>query len=209
MHKTYYILIFIFFGSITAVAQKTIQKQYSSAEIVKLSIEDDAIFKITVRSSKEKYITLSVHISGENSENIIIAENLSKGKLSLKTEFSPFFKPKNDKLAAHKVIAVEVDLIIPQSVSLEIKSKLASVTTHGLISNLEVSIDKGNCILKDFLGNAHLKTTDGNIVVKALPSVSGKAITISGTAENNLKAGGKFFIEAESINGNISLQQTE
>ncbi|MAB56108.1 MAG: hypothetical protein CL524_01025, partial [Aequorivita sp.] len=149
------------------------------------------------------------HISGEHSENVIVEENITENTLSLKTDFSPFFLPEDDKLAAHKVMAVEVDLTIPQTISLEIKSKLAAVTAEGRIYELAVSIENGACVLTNFMGNAHLKTTDGNIWVRATSTVSGQATSTHGTVENKLWGNGKFFVEAESINGDISLLQTE
>ncbi|WGF93365.1 DUF4097 family beta strand repeat-containing protein [Aequorivita marisscotiae] len=140
---------------------------------------------------------------------MIIEENFSEGKLSLKTGFAPFFVLNNDKLAAHKLMAIEVKLIVPETLSLEIKSKLASVAIDGTIKNLAVSLQRGNCFATNFSGNAHLKTTDGTITVYAADAVGGKAISTRGKIENNLPPNGKFFIEAESINGNIRMLQTK
>ncbi len=209
MRQIFFIIALICFGINWSVAQKTIQKEFSSEGIKMLSIRDDAIFKITVHASEEKSIKLAVHISGEHSENVIVEENVTENTLSLKTDFSPFFLPEDDKLAAHKVMAVEVDLTIPQTISLEIKSKLAAVTAEGMIYELAVSIENGTCVLTNFTGNAHLKTTDGNIRVRATSTVSGQATSTHGTVENKLWGNGKFFVEAESINGDISLLQTE
>lgn len=191
------------------MAQKNIQKEFSAEGIRTLSIVDDAIYKITIHSSPEKYIKLSMHISGEHSESVIVEEKISKNTLSLKTGFVPFFVLENDKLAAHKVMAVEVELIIPETISIEIKSELASVETLGPMSNLAVSLKNGSCVLNNFLGNAHLNTTDGNITVVAQKNVSGKALSKHGTVQNNLFSTGEFFVEAESINGNIILLQTK
>jgi len=209
MRQIFFIIALICFGINSSVAQKTIQKEFSSEGIKTLSIKDDAIFKITVHASEEKSIKLAVHISGEHSENVIVEENVTENTLSLKTDFSPFFLPEDDKLAAHKVMAVEVDLTIPQTISLEIKSKLAAVTAEGKIYELAVSIEDGTCVLTNFTGNAHLKTTDGNIRVRATSTVSGQATSTHGTVENKLGGKGKFLVEAESINGDISLLQTE
>ncbi len=106
-------------------------------------------------------------------------------------------------------MAVEVKLIIPKEISIEIKSKLASVFASGSYKNLAVSIESVNCELRNFSGNAHLKTVNVNITVFANSIVSGKAISKNGIVENELSSGGKFLIEAENINGSISLLQTK
>jgi hypothetical protein len=209
MAKILFIVSFLIFGIAFCNAQKVIQKEFDSDEISKLSIIDDAIFKITIQSSEEPTIKVYAHISGEHSENIIIEEKIVAGNLSLKTGFTPYFTLENDKLAAHKVMAIELKITVPQKIALEIKSKLASVNFNGSIENVSISLENGNCVLTNFSGNAQLKTIAGNITVRAQNNVSGKAISKNGTVENNFLNKGKFFVEAESINGNISFLQTK
>lgn len=190
-------------------AQKVIEKEFSSEEIYKLSIVDDAIFKIEIQSSENSTIKISANISGEKSESIIIEEKIVEGILSLKTGFAPFFSLENDKLAAHKVMAIELKITVPSTISIEIKSKLASVFANGTYKNLAVSIENSNCDLQNFSGNAHLKTISGNITVIANNTVSGIAVSKNGILKNELSKNGKFLVEAESINGIISLLQTK
>lgn len=209
MERTFLLIVILFFGSNCSVAQKIIEKEFSANGIHKLSLDDDSIFRIKITSSKRESIKMKVHVSGEHSEAIIIEKNRSKGRLSLKTAVMPYFTFENDKLAAHKVMAIEVELFIPKSISVEIKSKLASLETVGRITNLAVSLKNGDCTLVDYSGNAHLKTEDGNIYVKSKSKISGTAISKNGTVENTLPTRGKFLVEAESINGNIYLLQTK
>ncbi len=209
MHKTIFIFLFFFSGSYCLVAQKVIEKEFSAKDIHSLSIQDDAIFNIKIISSRRETLMLKVHISGEHSEAIIIEEKLSEGRLSLKTGIIPYFVFENDKLAAHKVMAVELVLFIPETTSVEVKSKLASLETLGTIKKLAVSLQNGSCILTDFSGNAHLKTVDGNIIVKAKREVLGNAISKNGSVENTLLKQGEFLVEAESVNGSIYMLQTK
>lgn len=209
MQKIFVLVTFLFFGSYCCVAQKVIEKEYSVDGINTISIKDDSIFKIKITSSERESIKTAFHISGEHSETIIIEESLIEEKLLLKTGVMPYFAFENDKLAAHKVMAVEVELHIPEHISVEIKSKLASVESIGNIQNLEVFLQNGNCSVVDFLGNAHLKTELGDIKVSAKKNVAGKAISKNGTVKNTLPRKGKFLVDAESINGNINLSQTK
>ena len=174
-----------------------------------LSIDDDAISKIEIHSSEESIIKISVHISGEHSESVVIEEKTSEGKLFLKTAFAPFFTLENDKLAAHKVMAIELKINVPKTIAVEIKSKLASVLANGTYENIAVSIENSNCDLRNFSGNAHLKTVKGNITVLANNDVSGKAFSKYGIVRNELTSNKKFLVEAESIHGSISLLQTK
>lgn len=209
MAKKSIILFFLVFGSTFCYAQKVIQKKFPSEEISEFSITDNAIFKIEIQSSEESTITVSAHISGEHAENIIIEEKIVDGTLFLKTGFAPFFTFENDKLAAHKIMAIELKITVPKTIAVEIKSKLASVNFNGNIKNLRINLENGNCTLTNFSGNAQLKTIGGNITAQTQKNVSGNAISKNGTVENNLSSKGKFLIAAESINGSISLLQTK
>jgi DUF4097 and DUF4098 domain-containing protein YvlB len=64
-------------------------------------------------------------------------------------------------------------------------------------------------MLNKFQGNALLKTSQGSIKVNAQIHVSGQAFSKNGKVMNSLPLKGKYFIEAESIDGNISLFQTK
>ena len=209
MLKFIFILTLFTFGKHFCWAQKIIQKEFSAESISSLVILDDNIFKIEIKSSKNSEIILNVHISGEHSESVVIEEKIAQEKLTIHTGFAPFFNLENDKLSAHKIMAIEVELIIPEHISVEIKSKLATVEAEGKLINLAIFLENGNCALRNFLGNAHLETVVGNITVHAQNNVSGTAFSKFGTVENTLPKKGRFFIEAESNYGNISLLQTE
>lgn len=209
MRPIAFITVIIFLGIHSSVAQKTIEKQFSSAGIRTLSIIDDAIFKITIRASEEESIRLAVHISGEHSENVIVEENIRENTLSLKTGFSPFFLPENDKLAAHKVMAIEIELAVPSAIAIEIKSNLAAVFSQGHFKNLAITLANGTCELQDFSGNAQIQTDDGSILVLAQGLVTGVGTSTYGTVINNLPAQGVYRVVAESTEGNIMLLQTK
>lgn len=91
MNKTIFITVFILLGSYCCLAQKIIDKEFSTEGIHKLAIIDDSVFRIRILSSKREFIKMKVYVSGENSETVIIEENLSKATLSLKTALTPYF----------------------------------------------------------------------------------------------------------------------
>lgn len=209
MVKKSVIVFLLVFGTAFCTAQKVIQKEIASEGIQTLSIADDIIYKITIQSSEASIVKISAQISGEHAESVVIETRIIEETLSLKTGFTPFFDLENDKLAAHKVMAIEMEIALPKEMAVEIKSKLASVNTDGIFKNLDISIENGNCNLTNFSGNAHIKTMGGNIAVWAKNTVSGEAISKNGTVGNELPKQRKFLVEAESSSGNISLLQTE
>jgi hypothetical protein len=211
MHKIFFILIpvFILFGINPCLAQKTIQKEFSTEGIKTLIIRDDAIFKLNIESSQTNSIKVIAHSYGENSENVVIEEKLRDKALYISTGFSPYFEKINDKLAANKVMSIEMEITLPKQMSVQIESKIASVTASGNYKNVDIGLGEGSCTLKNFSGNAMLLTKHGNITVFAQDRVKGTAFSRRGKVENKLPKQGKYAIKAESINGSIFLFQTE
>ena len=209
MNKVIFLILFGCVGNGHCFGQKIIQKEFDPKEVHTLSVQDDALFKITIVSSESSNIKMSLHISGEHSENIVVEEKLINGTLFLSTGFNPFFVMENDKLAAHKVMSLQMDIVVPTNISLAIKSKLAFVFTMGAFKNLAISTENGSCFLNDFKGNAQIKTTSGSINVFVRKNVSGQAFSKYGTVENKLPQGRQYTVFTESVNGNISMEQTK
>ncbi|MDN3722934.1 hypothetical protein QRD02_00945 [Aequorivita sp. SDUM287046] len=210
MQKLIVILIVFLLGSISGASQhKIIEREYSANGIRELTIEEDAIFKIRIRTEATEKIKITVRITGEHSESVLLEAKFSEEKISLHTGFVPYFIMENDKLAAHKVMAIEMDLILSETISVAIKSTLASVESLGTMMEFSAALEMGNCEMFGFSGNAHLKTVSGNITVFAEDDVSGKAVSKYGNIENELLKNKKFLLEAESMHGNIRLLQTK
>ncbi len=209
LYRIIFLIVVLSFVHGSCLGQKIIQKEFDAENIQSLSIEDDALFKITLISSETGKIQMKLHVSGEHSESIVVEEKLINGTLFLSTGFTPFFVLENDKLAAHKVMALQMEIFVPRHISVLIKSKLASVLASGIFENLAIALEYGSCILKEFSGNAHLKGVNGDITVVAEQNVSGHAVSKSGTVVIKLPKDQLYTIFAESINGNISMEQTK
>lgn len=186
-------------------AQKIIEREIDASSISVIEINSDVVFNITITSKDITKVKIRTSIEGENFENILLSIIEEEGRLRITPEFTPFFEAKNDKLAAHKVIAIEMELIVPENIEIKIKSNLATVKTIGKFRSIEASLGTGNCILENFSGNALIKTKQGFIRASANKSVYGIANSKKGSVTNELTTKGKYRIEAESFEGDISL----
>jgi hypothetical protein len=204
------LIIFLFLLiSSEAWAQKILEKSWDAAGIQAVEIRSDAVFNITIASEATNTILLTTKVEGETYEQVVLEVSKEKELLTIGTGFTPYFNAKNDKLAAHKVLSIEMELTLPKGLSLYVFSKRASVKATGHYNQLNVSLATGTCLLSNFKGNALLLTKEGDIRVTALNSVRGEASSITGTVVNKLSTYGKYTLIAESINGNITLSQTK
>lgn len=203
------ITIGMFFLVQLVFPQKVMQKQWDAVGVSLLKLSSSEVYTITVETKATDVISVITKVEGETYENVMVSSYRKENALVLSTAYRPYFVAENDKLAAHKVIAIEMHLVIPEDLTLAIDARIASVQVTGSFQNLEIQLENGNCGLLDFLGNATLHTKNGYIHVSALKDVSGTAITREGTIINTLPHKGLFHVEAESITGDIILRQTQ
>ncbi|WP_432412090.1 hypothetical protein [Rasiella sp. SM2506] len=190
--------------------QKELSRTYFAEGIENISIDANGVHSLNVVAAKVEEISVSVHLEGETSEEIVIKEQLENNQLALGFSSWPLAKTYNDKLSAHKIISVAVTLSIPEHLFVSITSNTTAVFAEGTFKSLSVDIEDEICVLQDFNGDATLKTNRGTILVLVQnKSTSAKATTTYGTLENTLSKYGIFTIYAESVHGNISLQQTQ
>ncbi|MEL6810049.1 MAG: hypothetical protein AAFP76_01800 [Bacteroidota bacterium] len=208
INKVLHIFLFLFIIQL-GYSQKITEKSWDSGEIQKLWIESNVVSMIRIISEDTTLISLTARMEGEYSEQVLVTTREENGTLSLQTDFTPFFKQPNDKLAAHKVFSVEFDLVIPKDLEVVISSEGASLETSGEIRSIKVVLAKGNCSFKDFLGNAEVFTEAGNIEVFAQDQVKGIAESQNGTVKNDLLSTAKYMVEARSVNGDIRLLKSQ
>ncbi len=202
-------LLLLFILSANCFSQKTIEKEIDATLINSIEINSDLVNSITVFSSNTNVIKVTTKIEGEHYENVILSLIEKDHKLYINPDFTPFFEADNDKLAAHKVQSIEMNLLIPERLELSIKSKIASVQSNGSFNSIFVILENGNCTLREFIGNAVIKTNIGFIAVYAKEKIFGEALSKKGIIINNLSENinSKYRIFAESKVGSISLFQ--
>lgn len=184
-------------------------REFDASLINGIEINSNIINSILIHSEKTNRVKLLTRIEGENYENVVLSMIEKDNILYLKPDYTPFFESENDKLAAHKVQAIDIKIIVPEDIEISINSKTASVTTIGKLSSLLVTLDIGNCDLQEFIGDANLKTNKGYISVTVNEKMYAKAISKKGTIINELSKNleSKYKILAETNEGNISLSQ--
>ncbi|MEZ4859473.1 MAG: hypothetical protein R2781_11755 [Flavobacteriaceae bacterium] len=201
--------LFLNFGCIVyGHSQKVIEKSWDTSVFDKLEIVSDEVFKIKIETKPTSVIKLTTKIEGENFENVTLEASEKVKTLTLKPTYSPYFEAKNNKLAAHKLISIEMTLTLPESMEVFINATIASLEMHGKILNLDVNLRDGHCVLYNFIGNASLNTKQGDITVFAKENVSGIASSKNGMVLNQLLNEGLYLLKAQSVNGNISLLKT-
>ena len=208
MRKFLNISIFIFV-TISLHAQKVMDKAWSSEGLESIDIRSDEVFNIFISNSDDEQITAVIKVEGETYENVVLEVDKKEASMVINTAYAPYFEPYNDKLAAHKVLAIEMHVKVPARLKVNVEAEIATVVATGTYKFLDLALDRGNGEVKDFQGNARVYTKEGFIKVKARNGTAGTAKSVRGKVVNELPSKGLFMVEAESISGDIWLLQTQ
>lgn len=204
----YFFIVIAFFFCLPVNAQKKTLEVIDATEIESLVISSDEIFKITISTSSLKEIRISTRADGEYFDEISLESELKEGRLILRSAYREILQSGYDKLSAHKVLSMEVELEIPEGMRVEIVSNVATVFGRGKYEELFIQLKSGSCYLEEFHGDAVVNTFSGNVVIKT----SDAQVTASsrhGEVDVLDNSFGSNKIAVTSINGNISVQKTK
>lgn len=189
-------------------AQHITKKTYSAEDITSVNIIGENIFKISVETQPINEIRIHSRIEGENSESIVLVDRSSDENFNIEAKFQPIIKNPNDKLSAHKVISIEVELVIPENLNLLVYLHDADINIVGQYNKTLVSSNNGNIFLDDFLGDLKIFTQNGNIFL------STNNVKVSTTSKNGIVKkekldSGKNKIDIKTINGDITIIKSQ
>ena len=204
----YIIYIFFLLFVYQIQAQKTSAKSFSSKGVSTLVIDGNSIFKIVVETARTKSISIFSEVTGENNEHVVLFTDIKDKKLHISSAFHPMFVANNDKLSAHKLISIELKLIIPENMKLLISSDIALVFLSGSYKYVDAELINGSFNAEKFYGNLLVNTIHGDIKLQtnwAQVEVSTK----HGSIKKEAIKLGKHQISLNSINGNIRVNKIE
>ncbi len=208
-HTYLFILLYVVFTS-NLLSQKRLFKEYDAQGIESISIDSDEIFQIRLISSKTDKIRIYTIIEGETFETSLLHSKLTEDQLEITTGRTPDFVPFNDKLSAHKILSIVLEITIPEGLTIDIYSALASVELTGRYDVLRINLDRGGCQLLDFRfrESVQISTISGNIFVdtigaKILAQSRNGNVVISNSIQGNR------IMQLKSIHGDITVENSQ
>lgn len=150
-------------------AQKRLTQTYDATAIKELYIHSNEIFKIKITTGEVREITVATIIDGETFASTMLNTFTNDGVLKITTGKTPDYIPFNDKLAAHKVIAIELEITIPRGLDVSIYSTLASVDTYGKLGQVRIDLGRGHFKGEEFRfrESGKINTISGSIYISS------------------------------------------
>lgn len=174
-------------------------------EIKKVELHLDAVSRVLLKTHKDKHIIFRSVAEGEYRDAIFLAHELVESVFYVSSKYDHKFADGFDKLSAMKVFSIEVEVLIPEHLSVFISSSTANLQAIGRFYELNVALKSGNILFENFEGNGHLHTYNGNVDIS---TVDTKVVATSRNGTVNITNFDvtRYFVEIKSINGNINVQ---
>ena len=190
-------------------AQKRGEQTYDIQDITAIHIESDIIFKITITAQSTQEIQLNTMVDGETYASTIVHSKVIDDRLEIYTGRTPDFTPFNDKLSAHKVLSIELEISVPEGIDININSTLAEVHLEGSYGTLQINLGRGGLIGREIRFRESIINTISGHVTLSLDKAN-----VSASSRNGLKKIDHIFNQGpqctiESIHGDIEVLQVK
>lgn len=163
MQKALFILFLIFFVNANCFAQKITQEVISAYEIEEIYIHTAKIFQLNIFSTTDNFIKVETKMEGEYYRDIKVTTVTKNKQLRLSCELAEGFQLPNDKLSAHKVFSITMNVYIPQRLKVQIEGDETQVHITGNYKKIWAALISGSYIIDDFQAEAKILTKKGNI----------------------------------------------
>lgn len=163
MQKPFFILLFIFCIHASCFSQKITQQTFSIHEIEEIRINTDKIFQLNIFSTTDTTLKIETKMEGEYFKDVNITSFTKNKQFQLSCELAEGFEIPNDKLSAHKVFSVSMNIYIPTQLKVQLEGDATQIYVTGTYKKFLAILISGNYTLENFHSEAKIQTKKGNI----------------------------------------------
>ncbi len=191
-----------------ACGQKFVKKAMLLPHITSIQIDAQQFSEVELTTAPGVELQLEAKMEGEYQRDIGIELTENGNTLTISGSFQPFFEAPNDKLSAHKVVAVTLLVRVPEDQIVGIYGTNTRVVAGGIFRDLEIVVSDGQCSLENPEGLIRVTTLSGDILLSAENGVV-KANSKYGQVEKPELPFGKNQFTLESVRGDILIRKTQ
>jgi len=200
-------LVLLFFPCIV-LGQKVVRKTLINPDTKFIQIDTKNCYQVKFHSAENRELRVKASIEGEYAKDLVVRIEEEGQNVIVSTDFLPNFVAPNDKLSAHKVISIRLDIAIPQYSNVNIYGTNTHVIGSGKYRNLKITLAEGDCILENVSEAIEVKTQSGAIHLIASAGIF-DAESNYGVVKIAELPKGNFNYSLKSVEGNITVSNTK
>lgn len=102
----------------------------------------------------------------------------------ISADFQPLFINPNDKLSAHKVVSIALEISVPEYKNVDVFGTNTNLYAKGIYEDLNITLSDGRCNLENVSESVEVTTQKGDILLAA-PSGNITAESVYGKVKGN------------------------
>ena len=189
--------------------QKNIMHQkVLDEEITSLYFDLNNVFVITFSTIASNEVVITARSEGEYANHFVIRELRNANEMSFIGDIAFTFPNYQDKLSAHKVHAINIDIQVPSSLNVYVRSDIGNLFITGNYKNFLADLQSGDCNLNAVSGQLKIQTVGGDInarVKKAKVTAQSKL----GRITREKVTIGPSVIDLKTLKGSINIEQSQ
>ena len=179
-------------------------KNWETTALTQLELHLPYASKISITTSSEQFIRVLYRAEGEYQNDFLLQKKREGKRLIVKEIPAPQKLFYNDKLSAHKVVATQVELVLPESLALQLFAQEAMLFWEGNHPEIALELRRGKAVIKAERLQGKIKTAKADVVLYGLEG-SVEIKCGSGRCINNHAKDESKLLEISSSQGDIVL----
>ncbi len=199
---------FMFCATTIMVGQKVVKKSFEISQGTTIQIHANNCFEVRLSTAPTNNMFVEAVMDGEYKSDLTLHTEWKGETLLVTTNFQPNFENPNDKLSAHKVVSIALNITVPAYSKVNIYGLSTNVFATGIYEDLQVTVNDGKCSLREISENIKITTQSGDIYVFG-DHANIKAKSKYGKIYDEVFANGNAGLNLSTITGDIHLKKTE
>ncbi|RIV34798.1 hypothetical protein D2V08_05310 [Flagellimonas lutimaris] len=198
----------VFFTLVNIHAQKLVRKAFIDPRTETIQIDAQYCYRIDLKTASSNEVEISASMEGEYAKDLLISIEQSGTTAMISADFQPLFINPNDKLSAHKVVSIALEIRVPEYKYVDVFGTNTNLYATGKYEDLNITLSDGRCTLENVSESVEVTTQKGDIMVMA-PSGNIVAESTYGNVEKGIIPFGYNQFILKTIEGDIFLTKTK
>ena len=202
------LFVFVFFALMHVHAQKLVRKAFIGPRTETIQIDARYCYRIDLKTEPTDEVHVSASMEGEYAKDLLVSIEQNGTTALISADFQPLFVDPNDKLSAHKVVSIALEISVPEYKSVDVFGTNTNLYVTGAYEDLNVTLSDGRCTLENVSEFVQVTTQKGDILL-IVPSGTIDAKSAYGDVKKETIPFGYNQFVLKTIEGNIFLTKTK
>ncbi|MDF0715035.1 hypothetical protein PY092_02645 [Muricauda sp. 334s03] len=185
-----------------------VKKAFIGPRTETIQIDAQYCYRIDLKTAPTDEVHVSASMEGEYAKDLLISIEQNGTTALISADFQPLFVNPNDKLSAHKVVSIALEITVPEYKNVDVFGTNTNLYATGIYEDLNVTLSDGRCTLENVAESVQVTTQKGDILL-TVPSGAIDAESAYGNVKKEAIPFGYNQFVLKTIEGDIFLTKTK